>query len=259
MKLNDLTGQKFGRLTVVGLAGRNPVRWQCLCDCGQCKVVRVDSLRSDTKGCGCVKGGPPATDFSGKVFGSVTVIRKFNRAPVTWLCRCVCGVERTYSSTRLTSGDIRSCGCHRRTARLPGGSRCPEYWSWVNLIRRCENVDEPSYRNYGGRGIRVCSRWRTSFRNFFADVGERPTPNHTIDRIDNNGDYEPSNCRWATPIEQARNRRGNVLVELSGQTMTISEALEVLGMGIKHRYRLRYKMGMGRDFQQSIREVALGI
>jgi hypothetical protein len=94
-------------------------------------------------------------------------------------------------------------------SRHPGGTHTAEYTAWMNMRRRCENENAPGFHRYGGRGVKVCDRWM-SFANFFEDIGPRPSPQHTLDRVDNSGDYEPSNCRWATRKEQSANRRNTM-------------------------------------------------
>lgn len=113
---------------------------------------------------------------------------------------------------------------------LHGMRKSLEYRSWAHMIGRCTVPTDKSYKNYGGRGITVCYEWRTSFRAFYEDMGPRPTPKHQLDRIDNNGNYEPSNCRWATPTEQANNRRSNRLITFDGKTMNAKEWSKVLGL-----------------------------
>lgn len=132
-----------------------------------------------------------------------------------WLCVCDCGGESRTRTGALTSGDAKSCGCIQRewaaTAR-PGfktglSVKFPRaYRSWAAMRTRCLNAKNPAYKWYGGRGIKVCDRW-SSFENFLADMGDRPHEK-TLDRINNDGDYEPNNCRWATPKEQAKTNRG---------------------------------------------------
>jgi hypothetical protein len=117
----------------------------------------------------------------------------------------------------------------------------PEYNAWTNMKGRCYNYNHPRYFDYGGRGITVCDRWRTSFEEFLADMGERPSPNHTLDRKDNNGNYEPGNCRWATIEEQGNNKSNNVRIEFNGKSMTVAQWSRYLGIPIKRIYsRIKY-------------------
>jgi len=148
------------------------------------------------------------------------------RAPLV-LCRCDCGKERTVTRGRLQSGRAKSCGCRnfRGTHRMHG---TPAHTSWRAMIARCTRKADPGYHNYGGRGIAICEKWKT-FRGFYADMGDPPA-SHTLDRIDNNGNYEPSNCRWATPTQQMRNARINRLLTLDGERLSIAEWAERFGL-----------------------------
>lgn len=152
-------------------------------------------------------------DMRGTKFGRLTVIQ---RAPnigheTYWLCKCDCSCLKVVRGTHLRKGLIRSCGCYRQdVSRKHGRHDTPEYHVWQNMLARCRNQNHPSYKDYGGRGITVCERWHT-FENFFADMGERPSPDLMIERIDNNGNYEPSNCTWTTLYKQLMNRRNTVI------------------------------------------------
>ena len=168
---------------------------------------------------------PNAIDLTGRRFGRWLVEgldESDARKGSVWVCVCDCGVRRSVRSAGLRNGRSRSCGCLLKelaAARIPtisrkhGLSKHPLWGAWKRMRQRCTDENCTDYRLYGGRGIRVCRRWQ-SFENFLADMGERPTPTHSIDRIDTNGNYDPKNCRWATPTEQARNAPGNnVLTE----------------------------------------------
>lgn len=158
---------------------------------------------------------PAAKQLEDQVFGRLIVLERYRsrNGRVTWMCRCECGKLHEAISHALTSGHTKSCGCwkeerntgtepkHGHASRKRGLS--PTYQSWRGMWTRCTNPNVKSYKDYGGRGIRICKRWE-SFENFLADMGERPQ-GLTLDRINVNGDYKPSNCKWSTRKEQAMN------------------------------------------------------
>lgn len=150
-------------------------------------------------------------------------------------CRCDCGNKKTFSVYHVFSGAVQSCGCRivevlrGRNKKTHGMSHSPEYLAWTCLKRRCIDHRRPDFKNYGGRGITVCKRWM-KFDNFFADMGKRPSPKHSIDRINTNAGYSPRNCRWATAKQQATNRRGNRLLAFRGKRQCISLWAEETGL-----------------------------
>jgi hypothetical protein len=153
-----------------------------------------------------------------------------------WLCRCSCGQEVEVAANRLTSArPTRSCGCLSadtlRQRRFKHGLSLTYFHrTWSQIVQRCCNPNNPAYPRYGGRGIKVCDRWRHSLEAFAADMGERPSPAHSVDRVDNDGPYSPSNCRWATRTDQARNRQSSHLIAAHGQTRTLQEWADLTGL-----------------------------
>lgn len=165
---------------------------------------------------------PSLKDIAGFRFGRVVAIRLVGRnrhRKAIWRCACDCGQEFDAISGNLTSGTTMSCGClkleiigrlasrrNRRHGHATGGAVSSEYCSWRSMINRCKHSCVNGFKYYGGRGVTVCERWQ-SFEAFLADMGEKPTPKHTLDRIDPDGSYTPENCRWATSSQQRRNQR----------------------------------------------------
>lgn len=154
-------------------------------------------------------------------------------------CRCDCGTEKIVRMTSLQSGSTLSCGCYhnelsvsqaRRHGHASHTAPAPEYMAWQNMKARCYRPSSHRFEHYGARGITVCDRWRNSYENFLADMGRKPSPEHSIDRIDNDGNYEPTNCHWALPIVQARNNSRNRHVRFKGRSIPLSEACELAGL-----------------------------
>lgn len=152
-----------------------------------------------------------------------------------WQFRCDCGDRFDASGYAVRIGRIISCPkCSAKRSALAstkhGKTNSIEFSTWVDIQSRCYNKNRPEYESYGGRGITVCSKWLASFSAFMDDMGARPSPKHSIDRIDNDGNYEPANCRWATRVEQANNKRNNVLLEINGQIKTIAHWAKEAGV-----------------------------
>lgn len=193
-KINDLTGQKFNLLTVKGMAQRNPIYWECVCDCGNTTLVRTSNL---------------------------------------------------------TGGKVKSCGCLQHKGNpTHNQSRTRVYRIYAKMLRRCFVESDPAYSRYGGRGITMCDEWKNSFvafsdwaySNGYAD-------NLTIDRIDNNGDYCPENCRWTDYLTQCNNKRNNRVFEHNGETKTLSEWCKALNLSYK---RIYFRITNGWTFEEAI-------
>jgi hypothetical protein len=185
-----------------------------------------------------------AADMTGQRFGRLMVLQ---RAPTRirkarWDCVCDCGVRTTVFGASLRRGLTTSCGCRKAEAleRLQfktrhGATDSPAHRSWMSMRQRCLNSKNPAFHNYGGRGITICDRW-SSFENFLADMGQ-PPDGMEIERNNVNGNYEPGNCRWATPQEQANNKRATVRVTHEGRTQTIKQWACELGIKYHTLYR----------------------
>jgi hypothetical protein len=196
-------------------------------------------------------------DIMGHKFGRLTVIGEADPRPDDAyrlrrvLARCDCGQTLPVLVTSLRTGNTMSCGClHReKTAAINAshggttGHRLAKwYTTWSRMLQRCENPNNKNWPEYGGRGIKVCDRWHDP-SSFHADMGDPPSPGHSIDRIDNGGDYCPENCRWATRKEQTYNTRQNVIVQYAGRSMCLAEACEAAGVPYHRAYDRINKLG----------------
>lgn len=220
-------GDKFNRLTCIAIETDRKDYHLFRCDCGKEKDIHKGEVkRGKAKSCGCFRvermgnysrNNPKKLEFdlTGQVFGRWTVL---DRVPNTrhpeWFCQCECGNKGKVNSIELRKGNSKSCGCLNREivrdramthGHTAGGRKSRTYVIWRSMINRCVYPDAINYKYYGGRGIKVCDRWRV-YENFLADLGEIPHP-LSVDRIDNDGDYCPENVKLSTPKEQAQNKR----------------------------------------------------
>lgn len=229
----DLTGKKFGRLTVLKRAKNDKngsTKWLCRCDCGNERIISGKSLRNGhTQSCGCLNkertSAHSLTDHTGERFGRLVVrsraddyVAPNGKHHVMWLCQCDCGKQTVVDVCQLTAGKTLSCGCLREETLkkghvVHGGRKDRLYHVYSNMKNRCYNDKSQDYQYYGGRGICICSEWlddynafkQWAYTNGYDDTAEKGKC--TIDRIDVNGNYEPGNCRWVDMAAQSRNRR----------------------------------------------------
>ena len=233
-------GQVFGRLTVAGdgVYDGHSVMVPCSCSCGGTRAVARHRLVSGhTSSCGCIKkerlSKSRVIDLAGRRFSSLTAIEQCGRTKnkgVRWTCLCDCGGICITTGSKLLCGSKTHCGCQKKPRKRIADH--PLHATWSGMIQRCKNINSASYANYGGRGVTVCDRWVLSFSDFLTDVGEKPTSMHTLDRIDNNGNYEPGNIRWATRTEQARNKSNNRILEFQGEAMCCSDWADRIGIDV---------------------------
>jgi hypothetical protein len=197
-------------------------------------------------------------DLTDREFGLLTV-KEYVGHGGFWRCKCACGriVEVSSSNLQRTG----SCGCDRprkvaalktKHGHATQASASPEYRAWLKMIERCEQKDNINYHNYGGRGIKICRRWREDFTSFLADMGPKPVGDYSIERRDNDGDYEPGNCRWATRKEQTRNMRTNRLLTLDGETKPLTDWAPTLGLSPSGLAR---RLARGWDLRRALTTV----
>lgn len=238
IKTPDLTGKKINRLTALKRdeSRKGMTYYICRCDCGNITSVSQHALTSGkTKSCGCAKtifNRNKLIDLSGKRFGKLTVIKRVGTmwGSPYYECKCDCGNTTYVSASNLRSGGTKTCGeCEHHNL-----SSTRIYGIYQGMKQRCLNPKNPSYEYYGKRGIKICKDWLDDFMNFYnwsMDNGYEDSL--SIDRIDVNGNYEPSNCRWATVKEQANNTRNNHIVSYKGEEHTISEWADILNLDYK--------------------------
>jgi hypothetical protein len=248
MKLIDLTDQRFGRLVVLKKSASNAsnssgTRWLCQCACGKTTVVSSKHLRTgQTRSCGCLASELLSKRNSlvldGQRFGRwIVVERVFNHpSPVSrWLCRCDCGKTKIVLGSSLKQGRSQSCGCFavetttKRNRKEIRNTDHPLYRLWAGIIARCLYPNAVAYERYGGRGIKVCERWKV-FENFVADMPPRPSSKHTIHRIDNDKDYELGNVCWATRKEHALARRLTRFAVVDGVADSVESTARRVGI-----------------------------
>lgn len=261
----NLTGEVFGKLSVISRHGENTKgnkpQWLCICACGNQKVIPASYLRTGkVQSCGC----DLYVDLTGRMFGKLLVIGKketdCKEERYQWLCRCDCGSEpKAIRYSQLVYGNTVSCGCHRKSildqSRLKHGLRYKrEYKVWTGIKERCYNPNNKDYQVYGGRGIKMSEEWKNDFEAFYRDMGDAPTPEHTIDRKDNNLGYTKENCRWATRKEQANNKTNNLLFTIDGEVKTLSEWCDLHGIKLGTA-ATRIKRGMLPEYAVKFEKV----
>lgn len=235
-KSPDLTNKRFGSLTAKEKVKKGRYNyWMCFCDCGNTKLIRADHLtRGETTDCGCrAKRSARIVDRVGQRYGKLTVV---DLAPTIggaarWVCKCECGNYAIVSANHLSNGSTKSCGCMKHAVgRGKYGyakNESPKlYGLWSTIKQRCENQNREKYSSYGGRGIKVCEEWKdpNAFIEWALNNGYQE--GLQIDRINNDGDYSPQNCRWVTNKENCRNRRSNISLTVNGETKIAVEWCE---------------------------------
>jgi len=206
----------------------------------------------------------PHRNLTGLSFGRLTILQRAtnagqgHKARTRWLCLCACGTEKIVYATNLLRGLTLSCGCYRAKKIAEAltkhanctGNPTPEYKSWQHAKERCFNPANPAYKDYGGRGITMCDEWKNDFGKFLQDMGRRPQGRTSLDRYPNpNGNYEPGNCRWATPKQQNRNQRTNVVITVDGESRCIAEWSELTGIKAG---TIQYRISHGWSHRQSL-------
>ena len=239
IKAIDLSGKRFGKLVVLerdfDTTGKcNAVRWKCKCDCGNVvSVIGANLKRGDAKSCGCAR----YNDLTGKTFGRWTVLEKSEKIGriQTYLCKCQCGNTAKVPHSNLTRGKSTSCGCFQKELaskrfKKHGMRNTRLYSIYANMKARCYNEKNKRYKDYGGRNILMCKEWYESFETFKDwALANGYQDDLSIDRINVDGNYAPSNCRWATQEQQDNNQRKTILIEISGKKMSLKQWTNLMG------------------------------
>jgi len=196
---------------------------------------------------------PARLDLSGQSFDRLVVLERGpNKGKKTrWVCQCSCGNLCLVKTLDLQRKHVRSCGCLQKEVlqtlhRTHGMRDAPEYYIWSHMRDRCQNAAVWNYKNYGGRGIAVCEEWQNSFERFFADMGPRPSPQHSLERIDNNLGYSKANCAWIPKALQQRNTRRNRLITIGSRTECLQEWLHITGIH-EATFRNRIRQGLTEE------------
>jgi hypothetical protein len=190
----------------------------------------------------------PALELTGQRFGRLVALcssEERRGGSVMWKCQCDCGTTTIVRASYLTFGKSTSCGCYQKERQKAvvtkhNMTKTREYRIWAGIRARCNDENATKWCDYGGRGIKVCDRW-SDFTNFYADMGPRPSPQHSIDRIRSSGDYCPENCRWATPREQHNNRVSTRYLSYAGETLSLADWADKLGVPYNTLYSRVFK------------------
>lgn len=274
MKVKDIKiGETYNNIQVLADLGTKGKGRAYLCKCMLCgKEYEIQNKHiGAVKSCKACSNKNRIIDLTGQRFGRLEVLeyvcRKNDRT--LWKCKCDCGNETIVGYSNLINENTRSCGCMEEENRLANMRLATKnrtksvsnpiefgvinqhalYSIWSSMLTRCNNSNRKSYKHYGGRGIKVCERWQgeCGFENFIKDMGNRPSPKHSIDRIDVNGDYTPENCRWATMKEQASNRRDNSCLYIKGKRIiaqTLCDLVELDYSRTTHQLQKGYDINL---------------
>lgn len=268
---SEYIGKKFNKLTILEIfrvkeKNQNRVKAKCICDCDRTTIADLYKVLSGhTTSCGCYKNRKvreTKEDLSGHRFGRLLVVKRVQNKDnrVMYLCLCNCGNYCTVDSASLKRGATQSCGClHKEVSSIKnskhGKRKTRLYKIWDGMKQRCYNTNDKGYKNYGGRGITVCDEWKNDFMNFYDWAMQNgydesaPRGQCTIDRINNDGNYEPSNCRWVDMKVQLNNMTSNRMITYNGETHNMKERSKI--NKIKYEV-LKYRLNIGWTMEKII-------